>query len=114
MLATKRRDVLAQSYQLFSYQTGPEAPKRLRSRRKRKEQIIIHSNQFFAPRFEACKILHLDTRKHLLKPIMKKSTEILLQQVDPRIRFTRNYEKITPVFNLLRRNYIFGKVRRAG
>jgi tRNA(adenine34) deaminase len=57
-------------------------------------QIVFHS-QNFCPTLEACKILELDTRD-VCKQYNEASTEQLLKQIDPRLRFTRNYEKLRP------------------
>ena len=57
-------------------------------------QITFHS-QNFCPTLEACRVLGLDTR-HVCKRINEASTNALLQQLDPRLRFSRNYEKLRP------------------
>ena len=36
------------------------------------------------------------TRRHVCKRINEASTNALLQQLDPRLRFSRNYEKLRP------------------
>lgn len=62
--------------------------------RKTDKEIIFHS-QNFCPTLEACKILGLDTRK-ICKRLNENSTDILIKQVDQRLRFSRNYEKLRP------------------
>jgi len=49
----------------------------------------------FCPYLEACKILGLDTR-FVCKEIMEKSTQIVLEAINPRIGFSRNYQNIRP------------------
>ena len=56
--------------------------------------ITFHS-QNFCPTLEACRLLELDTR-HVCRCINEESTNALLRQLDPRLRFSRNYEKLRP------------------
>ncbi len=56
--------------------------------------ITFHSRNF-CPTLEACKRLGLDTR-HVCKRLNEDSTNQLIQQIDPRLRFSRNYEKLRP------------------
>jgi len=58
------------------------------------DRIVFHSKNF-CPTLEACRILGFDTR-HVCKMLNEKSTEILLKQVDSRLCFSRNYEKLRP------------------
>ena len=67
-----------------------EAPVVFRTER----QIGFHSMNF-CPTLEACKILGLDTR-YICKRINEDSTNRLLRLLDPRLRFSRNYEKLRP------------------
>ena len=57
-------------------------------------RIIFHS-QNFCPTLEACKRLVLDTR-HVCKRLNEDATNRLIQLVDPRLRFSRNYEHLRP------------------
>lgn len=57
-------------------------------------RLVFHS-QNFCPTLEACLILELDTR-WVCKGYNEKSTGVLIRQIDPRLRFARNYEKIRP------------------
>jgi tRNA(Arg) A34 adenosine deaminase TadA len=57
-------------------------------------KIIFHSMNF-CPTLEACKILDLDTR-HICKLYNEQATDALIKQVDPNLKFTRNYERIRP------------------
>ena len=49
----------------------------------------------FCPYLEACKILGLDTR-FVCKEIMETSTQTVLEAINPRIKFSRNYQNIRP------------------
>jgi len=61
----------------------------------RTERSITFHSQNFCPTLEACRILGLDTR-HVCKCINEDSTNVLLRQIDPRLRFSRNYEQLRP------------------
>jgi tRNA(adenine34) deaminase len=61
---------------------------------KDQDKLLFHSMNF-CPTLEACKILDLDTR-FICKRYNEKSTDFLIKQIDPRLDFTRNYEKIRP------------------
>jgi tRNA(adenine34) deaminase len=56
--------------------------------------IIFHSKNF-CPTLEACKILGLDTRR-VCRLYNEKSTDALVRQVDPRLTFSRNHERLRP------------------
>jgi len=90
---SKREDALEAGYQVFLKKLGisqDQAPIVSRD----EKHIILHSSNF-CPTLEACKILALDTRfvcRHLTE---KPSTE-MLRKVNPKLRFTRNYEKLRP------------------
>ena len=57
-------------------------------------RIIFHS-QNFCPTLEACNRLGLDTR-HVCKRLNEDATNRLIQLIDPRLRFSRNYEHLRP------------------
>ena len=61
----------------------------------RTEHSITFHSQNFCPTLEACKRLGLDTR-HVCKRINEDATNRLIRQIDPRLRFSRNYEKLRP------------------
>lgn len=61
---------------------------------KNDQKIIFHS-QNFCPTLEACKILGMDTR-FVCRHLNEDATNQLVQQIDPRLRFSRNYEKLRP------------------
>jgi tRNA(adenine34) deaminase len=47
------------------------------------------------PTLEACKALALDTRK-VCRAVYEKSTQVLVSQLDPQLRFLRSYAEIRP------------------
>lgn len=57
-------------------------------------RIVFHSKNF-CPTLEACKLLDLDTRT-VCRLYNEESTRRLVRQIDPRLRFSRNYEKLRP------------------
>lgn len=59
-----------------------------------KNKIVFHSKNF-CPTLEACNILELDTRK-ICKFYNEHATDILIKQIDPKLKFARNYEKLRP------------------
>ncbi|MCE5188092.1 MAG: hypothetical protein LLF75_02745 [Eubacteriales bacterium] len=86
-------DLLESGYRLLleRFRISPEeAPVVSRTDRS----ITFHSLNF-CPTLEACHIFGLDTR-HVCKRINEDSTNVLLRQIDPRLRFSRNYEKLRP------------------
>lgn len=58
------------------------------------EEIVFHSKNF-CPTLEACRILGLDTRI-ICKKLNENATDTLIKQIDPRLKFSRNYEKLRP------------------
>lgn len=61
---------------------------------KTDRKIVFHSMNF-CPTLEACKILELDTR-YICKKMNEVSTDTLIKQIDGRLQFTRNYDKLRP------------------
>lgn len=57
-------------------------------------RVTFHSMNF-CPTLEACKILNLDTR-YICKLYNEKSTDSLIKQIDSKLRFERNYERVRP------------------
>ena len=57
-------------------------------------QIVFHSKNF-CPTLEACKILNYDTR-YICKYYNENATDVLIKQIDQRLRFERNYDKLRP------------------
>jgi tRNA(adenine34) deaminase len=70
--------------------TSEEAP----GIKKTDTEIVFHSMNF-CPTLEACRILDLDTR-HVCKKLNEISTDTLLKQIDSRLTFSRNYDKLRP------------------
>ena len=70
--------------------TSEEAPIILSDETK----IIFHS-QNFCPTLEACNRLGLDTRV-VCKCLNEDATNRLIQLIDPRLHFSRNYEYLRP------------------
>ncbi|MHC1772210.1 MAG: nucleoside deaminase [Flexilinea sp.] len=62
--------------------------------KKTDNEIVFHSMNF-CPTLEACKILKLDTR-HVCKRLNESSTDTLIKQIDCRLSFSRNYNKLRP------------------
>ncbi len=92
-IETSERDLVRTGYDLLLKKLGiteEEAPVFQRSER----EIVFHSANM-CPTLEACKILRMDTRQ-VCKLYNEGATEALLQQIDERLSFTRNYEKLRP------------------
>ncbi len=92
-LSSLGNDPLNSGYRLLLKRfniTEDEAPIVLKTDNK----IVFHSRNF-CPTLEACKILGLDTRK-ICKRLNENATDTLIKQIDPRLNFTRNYEKLRP------------------
>jgi tRNA(Arg) A34 adenosine deaminase TadA len=62
--------------------------------KKSDQEIVFHSKNF-CPTLEACKILEIDTRM-VCKKMNENSTDMLIKQIDPRLKFSRNYDRIRP------------------
>ena len=61
---------------------------------KSADRIVFHSRNF-CPTLEACKLLGLDTRR-VCRLYNSQSPDALVKQVDPRLSFSRNYQRIRP------------------
>ena len=84
---------MEQGYQLLLKRLGTteaEAPIVHRG----KGRIVFHSKNF-CPTLEACIILGLDTRR-ICRLYNEGATDRLIRQIDPRLRFNRNYRNIRP------------------
>ena len=62
---------------------------------KDEKKIVFHSKNF-CPTLEACKILGIDTRI-ICKEYNENATDTLIKQINPDLRFSRNYEKLRPI-----------------
>ncbi|GAP12378.1 cytosine/adenosine deaminases [Longilinea arvoryzae] len=86
-------DPLESAYELILRRLGltpSEAP----IVEKDHHRLVFHSLNF-CPTLEACQILGLDTRS-ICKRYNENSMNALIRQIDPRLRFARNYEKLRP------------------
>lgn len=86
-------DILSSGYKLLLKRfniTEDEAPIIKKSER----EIVFHSKNF-CPTLEACKILELDTRI-ICSKLNENSTDTLIKQIDPQLKFSRNYKKLRP------------------
>jgi tRNA(Arg) A34 adenosine deaminase TadA len=86
-------DILSSGYKLLLKRfniTEDEAP----IIKKSDKEIVFHSKNF-CPTLEACKILGLDTRI-ICRKLNENSTDTLIKQIDPRLKFSRNYKKLRP------------------
>jgi hypothetical protein len=84
---------LEKAYQLLLLKLGiggDEAPIVEKNSRK----IVFHSKNF-CPSLEACRKLGLDTR-HICKTVFEKPTDLLIKQLNPKLKFSRNYNCIRP------------------
>jgi hypothetical protein len=59
------------------------------------EKKIIWRSYNWCPVLEACKRAGLDTREVCRKGY-EKSVQLLIEKINPKLRFSRNYEKIRP------------------
>jgi tRNA(adenine34) deaminase len=57
-------------------------------------EIVFHSINF-CPTLESCRILKTDTR-YICKRLNENATDSLLKQLDPRLSFARNYDRLRP------------------
>lgn len=89
----KGTDPLDRAYRLLLIKLGIQEDQAPISRKNEKE-IVFHSMNR-CPTLEACKLLGLDTRK-VCQLYNEGSTCELIKQMDSRIEFTRNYEKLRP------------------
>jgi tRNA(Arg) A34 adenosine deaminase TadA len=86
-------DSLQSAYRLLLCRFGIDE-KEVPIVKRNNKKLVFHSMNF-CPTLEACKILDLDTR-NICKRYNEESTNMLIQQIDPRLRFKRNYNKIRP------------------
>ena len=86
-------DLLDSAYRLLLARFGitPEEAPIIR----RSDTMIVFHSMNFCPTLEACRILGLDTR-FVCKRINEDATNRLIQLIDPRLRFSRNYTHLRP------------------
>jgi hypothetical protein len=92
-LATDGQDILHEAYRVFLQKLGitEDLAPIVRCDEK---HLILHSSNF-CPTLEACNLLGLDTR-FVCKHLTEKPTTDLIRQIHPKLRFTRNYERLRP------------------
>ena len=61
----------------------------------RTDHRIVFRSRNFCPTLEACKILNYDTR-YICKNYNENATDVLIKQIDHRLKFDRNYDKLRP------------------
>ncbi len=86
-------NILDQAYQLFLDKLGIKSDQAPIVDRQR-NRLVIHSKNF-CPTLEACQILGLDTRR-ICKQLTEEPTQALLQQLNPKLKFKRNYNALRP------------------
>ncbi|WP_309493172.1 hypothetical protein [Candidatus Hecatella orcuttiae] len=62
---------------------------------KKSQHRIVFRSYNFCPILEACRLLGFDTRE-VCREAYEKSTEDFIRQVNPNLKFKRNYDKIRP------------------
>ena len=87
------RNLLDQAYQLLLNKLGIKADQAPIIERQ-KNMLVFHSKNF-CPTLEACKVLGLDTRD-ICRQMTEGPTQALLQQLDSKLRFSRNYKALRP------------------
>ena len=86
-------DLLERAYRLLLMKIGideSDAPVIEKTGRR----LVFHSRNF-CPSLKACIELGLDTRS-VCKNVFEKPADILVKQLDPSLRFSRNYQSIRP------------------
>jgi len=87
------RGPLEQAYLLLLRRLGiPEGEAPIVERGPRR--LVFHSRNS-CPTLEACRLLGLDTRR-VCRLYNQGATQALLRQIDPRLRFRRNYARLRP------------------
>lgn len=92
-LVDKASPVLDEAYKLFIRKFGI-APEEAAVVSRDNNRLIIHSRNF-CPTLEACRILKMDTR-FVCRHLTENATTGLLRQLNPKLSFARNYDKIRP------------------
>lgn len=91
--ATDKEDILHAAYRLF-LQKLEIAADQTPIVKFDQRHLILHSRNF-CPTLEACNLLGLDT-SFVCKHLTEKPTTDLIRQIHPKLRFTRNYERLRP------------------
>ena len=93
-LGLEHLSVLDRAYHIFYIEYLGLNPGEVPIVERSGERLVVHSSNF-CPVHHACKELGLDTRE-VCRDIYERPVTDLLQQIDPRLRFRRNYEAIRP------------------
>ena len=62
---------------------------------ERSENRLVFHSKNYCPSLEACRVLGLDTRM-ICKTVFEKPTDILIKHLNPKLKFSRNYDRIRP------------------
>jgi tRNA(adenine34) deaminase len=90
-------NILEKAYNVFYQEYLGLTPDDLEIVEKSERRLVIRSRNY-CPVLEACKALGLerfDTRE-ICKKVYERPVQIFLEQISPRIRFSRNYDRIRP------------------
>jgi hypothetical protein len=87
------KDPAEKAYRLLLWKLG--VTEKDASIERRDEGMIVFHSKNFCPTLEACVILGLDTG-HVCRLCNEDATDQLVKQVDPELRFRRNYQRIRP------------------
>jgi hypothetical protein len=93
-IINNREDPVKQGYTTFFKQYLKLNPTDVQLIKRTNEKWVMRWKNF-CPVLEACKALHLDT-KEICKKCYEKPVQEFLNQVHPRLKFSRNYHKIRP------------------
>ena len=91
--ATDGKDIFHSAYRIILQKLGiseDQAP----IVRCDEKHLMLHSSNY-CPTLEACKLLDLDT-SFVCKHLTEKPTTDLIRQIHPKLRFSRNYERLRP------------------
>ncbi len=83
-----------QAYETFFYKYLKLTPEDVEIVEKNEDKLVTKWRNF-CPVLEACKALGLDTRE-ICRKCYEKPVQIFLNQINPKLKFRRNYEKIRP------------------
>lgn len=93
-LGLPQNDPLQAAYELLVVRFGVQT-REMPVREKTETRILFHSMNF-CPTLEACRLLGRETCQ-VCRLLNEEATDRLVKQVDGRLRFGRNYEKLRPV-----------------
>ncbi len=85
--------LLMAAYQLVLYKLEIQ-PEQAPIVERTEDWIVLHSMNF-CPTLIACQRLGLDTR-HICRAVTEAPMDALLKELDPRLQFARNYDRLRP------------------